>query len=247
MFALLTANSSAAVILPLVQECSLDQRKLAATLAQVTIADVLTIITLPLVLEPGRVSRSAVGALAVLSLLALFAALAYALRGRRWVALLRSRSRKRGWALELRVSLIGMFVLAAVAQKAGVSLLIAGFSGGLLLSWLGGPKRLDKQVAAVAQGFFVPIFFVSLGAKLNVGQVFARPSLLVLALALVLCAGVVHVLTGARPAPRAHRGPSLLRAARTARRRRRPRASRARDHRRAGGGNHARRASERLL
>lgn len=56
VFALLTANSSAAVILPLVQECSLDQRKLAATLAQVTIADVLTIITLPLVLEPSKVA-----------------------------------------------------------------------------------------------------------------------------------------------------------------------------------------------
>lgn len=75
--------------------------------------------------------------------------------------------------------------------------MIAGFSGGLLLSWLGGPKRLDKQVAAVAQGFFVPIFFVSLGAKLNVAEVFTRPSLLALAFALALSAAVVHVLTGA--------------------------------------------------
>lgn len=195
VFALLMANSSAAVILPLVQECSLDQRRLAATLAQVTIADVLTIITLPLVLEPSKVARSALGAVAVLSSLALLGVLAHGLRGRGWVAKLRARSRTRGWALELRVSLIGVFLLAAVAQKAGVSLLIAGFSGGLLLSWLGGPKRLDKQVAAVAQGFFVPIFFVSLGAKLNVAQVFSHPSLLVLALALMVCAAVVHVVT----------------------------------------------------
>ncbi len=196
LFALLTANSSAAVILPLVQECSLDQKKLATTLAQVTIADVLTIITLPLVLEPSKVGQSALGAVAVLSALALLGALALALRGRSWVTQLRTRSRQRGWALELRVSLIGLFTLAAVAQNSGISLLIAGFSGGLLMSWLGGPKRLDKQVAAVAQGFFVPIFFVSLGAKLNVAQVFARPSLLALALALALSAGVVHVLTG---------------------------------------------------
>ncbi len=197
VFALLTANSSAAVILPLVQECSLDQKKLAATLAQVTFADVLTIITLPLVLEPSRVARSAVGAIAVLAALALLAALAHALRGRGWVTQLRTRSRQRGWALELRVSLIGLFMLAAVAEKSGISLLIAGFSGGVLLSWLGGPKRLDKQVAAVAQGFFVPIFFVSLGTKLNLGQVFTRPSLLALAVALMLSAAIVHVLTGA--------------------------------------------------
>ena len=197
VFALLMANSSAAVILPLVQECSLDQKKLAATLAQVTIADVLTIITLPLVLEPSKVTRSAIGALAVIAALVALGMLAYALRGREWVAKLRSRSRQRGWALELRVSLIAMFTLAAVAQTSGISLMIAGFAGGLLLSWLGGPKRLDKQVAAVAQGFFVPIFFVSLGAKLNVAQVFARPSLLALALALTLSAAVVHVLTGA--------------------------------------------------
>ena len=208
VFALLMANSSAAVILPLVQECSLDQRKLATTLAQVTIADVLTIITLPLVLEPSKVSQSALGAVAVLSSLALLGVLAHALRGRGWVAQLRARSRQRGWALELRVSLIGLFTLAAVAQKSGISLLIAGFSGGLLMSWLGGPKRLDKQVAAVAQGFFVPIFFVSLGAKLNIGQVFARPSLLALALALMLGAAAVHVLTGV--ALRHGRTPGLL-------------------------------------
>jgi Kef-type K+ transport system membrane component KefB len=197
VFALLTANSSAAVILPLVQECSLDQKKLAATLAQVTIADVLTIITLPLVLAPAQVVRSALGALAVLVSLTLLGVIAHVLRGRHWVATLRARSRQRGWALELRIALIGLFALAAVAEKSGISLLIAGFSGGLLLSWLGGPKRLDKQVAAVAQGFFVPIFFVSLGTKLNVGQVFTRPSLLALALALMLSAAVVHVLTGA--------------------------------------------------
>ncbi len=197
VFALLTANSSAAVILPLVQECSLDQNKLAPTLAQVTIADVLTIITLPLVLEPSKVTRSALGALAVVSALVLLGGLARALRCRGWVGKLRARSRQRGWALELRVSLIGMFTLAAVAQYAGVSLLIAGFSGGLLLSWLGGPKRLDKQVAAVAQGFFVPIFFVSLGAKLNVAQVFVRPSLLALALSLTFAAAIAHILTGA--------------------------------------------------
>ena len=196
VFALLTANSSAAVILPLVQESSLDQTKLATTIAQVTIADVLTIITLPLVLEPSKVGRSALGALAVLAALALLAAVAHALRGHGWVAQLRSRSRQRGWALELRVALIGLFALAAVAEKSGISLLIAGFAGGLLLSWLGGPKRLDKQVAAVAQGFFVPIFFVSLGTKLNVGQVFTDPLLLALAAALMLSAAVVHVLTG---------------------------------------------------
>jgi Kef-type K+ transport system membrane component KefB len=196
LYALLMANSSAAVILPLVQEQKLDQDKLATTLALVTVADVLTIVTLPLVLAPSKLGRSAFGALAVIAALALLVALALALRGRAWVNRLRSQSRKRGWALELRVSLVVTFALAAVAQRAGISLMIAGFAGGLLLAWLGGPKRLDKQVAAVAQGFFVPVFFVALGAKLNVGQVFTDPSLLTLALALCAGAGAVHLLCG---------------------------------------------------
>ncbi len=196
VYALLMANSSAAVIVPLVQERRLDQRRLAAPLAQVTIADTLTIITLPMVLNPSRLAASVVGAVGVLAALGALTLTAFTLRRFDWVKTLRTRSRKRGWGLELRVSLIGVFILATVAQRAGISLMIAGFFAGLLLSWLGGRKRLNRQVEAVAQGFFVPIFFVALGAKLNVEQVFTHPSLLALTLTLTLGAAFVHFVTG---------------------------------------------------
>lgn len=196
IYAILMANSSAAIIVPLVQERGLDQQRLARTLAWVTIADTLTIVTLPLVLDPSRLVHATVGALAVVGATLVIAGLAFVLRGRRWVAEARAASRQRGWALELRVSLIGVFALAAVAQRADVSLMLAGFSGGLLLAALGGPKRLDRQVAAVAQGFFVPVFFVSLGAQLNVLGVFAQPMLLGLTGALVACTAGVHYLVG---------------------------------------------------
>ena len=197
VYALLMANSSAAVLVPLVQERGLDQARLARTLAQVSIADTLTIVLLPMVLQPSQVRQAALGVLYVLAALAALALLVWTLRGRFWVERLRKLSREREWALELRVSLIAVFVLAAVAQAAGISLMIAGFAAGLLLSWLGGRKRLDRQVLAVAQGFFVPIFFVSLGAKLNVVAAFSRPPLLGLTGALIVSAGVVHILTGA--------------------------------------------------
>ena len=196
VYALLMASSSSSVIVPMVQERGLDQHQLARTLAWVTTADALTIFGLPLVLAPSRVAHVLLGAGAVLVALAIITLLALALRGRGWVATLRASSRQRGWALELRVSLIGAFALAAVAQRTGVSLMLAGFSGGLLVAALGGPKRLDRQVSAVAQGLLVPLFFVSLGAQIKVLDLFAHPALLGLTAALIAGAALVHLAVG---------------------------------------------------
>jgi len=43
---------------------------------------------------------------------------------------------------------------------------------------IGGPKRLSTEVLGVAGGFFVPLFFVVLGARLDLRGVFAHPDML---------------------------------------------------------------------
>src|SRR6202020_374820 len=103
---------------------------------------------------------------------------------RGWIHPVRELSRQRHWALDLRLSLLVLFLLAWIAQKGGTSILIAGFGAGLMVAVIGGPKRLSTQMRGIADGFFIPLYFVVLGAQLDVGGLVKHPSLLVLAGAL---------------------------------------------------------------
>ncbi len=194
VYVVLLASGSAAVLLPVLEETGLVGPEVMTVMAQVTIADLITILSVPIVLQPGRLAHAALGgvlvALAVLALLAL----ARALAARGWVHRLRARSKQRHWALDLRLSLLVLFLLAWIAQKGGTSILIAGFGAGVMVALLGGPKRLSTQVRGVAEGFFIPLYFVVLGAELDVGGLLRDPSMLALVGALVALNVLIHVL-----------------------------------------------------
>ena len=108
--------------------------------------------------------------------------------------LVRRWSKTRGWALDLRLSLLILFGLVWIAQRSGTSVLIAGFGVGLMVAAIGGPKRLSRQVAGVAQGFMVPLFFVVLGARIDLRALGQHPTLIALAVLLLALNAAVHVL-----------------------------------------------------
>ena len=87
----------------------------------------------------------------------------------------RHLSKQRAWALDLRLSLLVLFGLVWVAQRAGTGVLVAGFGVGLMVAAIGGPKRLSRQVTGVAQGLMVPLFFVVLGARLDLRALARSP------------------------------------------------------------------------
>lgn len=182
IYALLLASGSAAVVLPALEEQRLlaDPRALAL-MAQVAIADVVAIVAVPLVLEPDNAIRAGLASVLVSGCAVTVFAVAQLLSGRGLTTELRHRSKKRGWALDLRLALLVLFTLAWVAQRSGTSVLVAGFAVGLIVAAIGGPKRLSRQVAGVAEGFLVPLFFVVLGARLDLRALGADASLVALA------------------------------------------------------------------
>ena len=195
IYALLLASGSAAVLLPVLEEQGLlgDARALTV-MAQVALADIAAIVALPLVLQPSRALRAALGGLLVAVCVLAVLGVARLLRHRPWVRELRRWSKKRDWALDLRLSLLVLFGLAWVAQRSGTSVLVAGFGVGLMVAAVGGPKRLTRQVAGVAQGLMVPLFFVVLGARLDLRALGQHASLIALAAELVALNVVVHGL-----------------------------------------------------
>jgi Kef-type K+ transport system membrane component KefB len=197
VYAVLIASGSAAVVLPVIQERRLDGPEVLTVIAQVTVADIAATIAIPFVLKPARAAEAAIGSLLVaVSVLAIWS-LARALRGRELVHSLRRESKRRRWVLDLRLALIVLFGLAWLAERTSASLLIAGFGAGLMVAAIGGPKRLSTQVLGVADGFFVPLFFVVLGARIDLRGLVQDPAMIGLALALVGLTAAVHVIAAA--------------------------------------------------
>ena len=194
IYALLLASGSAAILLPVLEERRLlDDERALTLMAQVALADIAAIVALPLVLQPGKAARAALGAfLVALCILALLA-LARLLRDHGWVQRTRHMSKKRGWALDLRVSLLILFGLVWIAQRSGTGVLVASFGVGLMVSAIGGPKRLFRQEAGIGAGFFIPLFFVVLGSRIDLRALGQHPSLIGLALVLIAANILVHI------------------------------------------------------
>ncbi|WP_281358898.1 cation:proton antiporter [Flexivirga aerilata] len=101
-------------------------------------------------------------------------------------------SEDRGLAMELRFSLAAVFAIAAVAVALHVSVMLAGFAAGLAVAGAGESRRLGNQLFAVTEGLFGPIFFVWLGASLNLRELASHPSSVLLGISLGLTAIAAH-------------------------------------------------------
>src|SRR4029079_14768202 len=116
---------SAAIVLPSLQERKLDGPEALVVIAEVTVADVVAILAVPLVLQPSRAANAAVGGLVIAGCALIVFLVGRSLRPRPWVHRLRKSSKRRGWALDLRLALVVLFGLAWIAQLTGTSVLLA--------------------------------------------------------------------------------------------------------------------------
>jgi Kef-type K+ transport system membrane component KefB len=193
LYAVLMASSSAALALPVIDGLGLEKGpQVLSVTAQIAIADTACIVLLPLVLDPSGAARAALGAAAVgACAVAVYIVLWYGERtGRR--KRLHKISETRRWALELRISLAILFGLSALAVATHVSIMLSGFALGLVLAAIGEPRRLARQLFGITEGFFSPLFFVWLGASLQVRDLGAHPWLILLGVALGAGAILAH-------------------------------------------------------
>lgn len=208
LYAVVLVSSSAAVALPIIEEDGLDSPPVLAAMAWITVADVVATIAIPLAIVPSRAVHAALGALGVVAMVAVVFLVAGRLRHRPWVKRVRKESKRRAWALDLRIAVIVLVSLSYLAEEIGSSILVAGFGTGLVVGALGGPKRLSREVLGLGQGFLVPLFFVLLGARLDLRALGSDRDAVVLACLLAGLAIAVHLL--ASVAVSAPRGAGLL-------------------------------------
>jgi Kef-type K+ transport system membrane component KefB len=192
LYAVLLASSSAALVLPVLSGTPLTGRVMVELLPQLAVADAACVVALPLAIDPAHAARALGGAIVVVACaILLWLVLRWFVRSGREQRV-RHLSHERSLALELRASLTILFALSAVAVAGNISVMLAGFAAGMALSAVGEPRRVAKQLFAVTEGFFAPIFFVWLGASLDLRELADHPSAVVLGAVLGLGAVGVH-------------------------------------------------------
>jgi len=167
ILAVLVASSSAAIVLPILQGVEPDDA-LLVTIAWVSFADIATVLAVPFVLSTAGFGRALLGAVVVVAAAAVFGLAVHRLLRVPRVERLRHASHHLDWALDLRVSLLILFTLAWIAERFDTSVLLAGFAAGIMVALLGEPRRVADQLIGLGEGFFVPLFFVVLGARIDV-------------------------------------------------------------------------------
>jgi Kef-type K+ transport system membrane component KefB len=195
LFVVLLAGSSAAVAFPTIEERGLTGPAIALLIAWITLADAVTALLMPMTLAgPGHIPLALLGDALIIAVAAGSALTAHPLFSTALVNEAKRESKQRHWALQLRISVLLLLVLASIAELTGASVLIAGFAAGIVLRQFHEPRRLVHQLTGLATGFFVPAFFVLLGATLDLRGLVSSPTAIALAIALAAAATAVHVI-----------------------------------------------------
>lgn len=141
------------------------------------------------VLQVLRLFGLAVGFLAVAMAIGLFTA--------RWAFEIVNRMRVRG--VLVTVALVFALTLAFLAERVGLAPIVGSFAAGLILSRTNQFDTIVEQIKPVAD-VFTPIFFVSIGAAVNVAildpRVAENHEILIVAAGLFVIAVLGKVATG---------------------------------------------------
>ena len=195
LIAVIVTGSSAAIAFPIIVERKLAGPNVAFLIAWVALANSVTVVIMPLTLAKGGNPLEAIGGdVAIIAIGVLAMVAGRRLRGNAILNEMRDQSLQRGWAWQERISIVLLLGLSTIAQETGASTLVAGFVAGMILVRLRESDRLALQFTGVANGFFVPLFFVLLGAELNLRALLSSPSRILLALGLAVAAVVTHLI-----------------------------------------------------
>ena len=194
LFPVLLAGSSAAVAFPILEERGLVGPGVGLLLVWIPLADVVTVLLMPLTLiGAAKIPEALAGDALIVAGTVVALWLGERIGHSQRALMLRDRSQTRGWALQLRVTLLILVGLSLIATRTGGSTLLAGFGAGLVLARLREPARLEVQLSGIAEGFFVPAFFVLIGSELDLRSLAGDPSAIMLALALAAGGLAIHL------------------------------------------------------
>lgn len=103
-------------------------------------------------------------------------------------------SREAIFEMEVRFSFALLLILTAIADLLGFEAIVGAFLAGLIISSLSDNKELRIKLEGFGYGFFIPLFFVFVGAKIDLSSVFSTLNNLNIMLVIIFTAIITNVL-----------------------------------------------------
>ncbi|MDZ7744788.1 MAG: cation:proton antiporter [Candidatus Saccharibacteria bacterium] len=157
-----------AMLLPQFQANNILTTKLGRTIVSSTvIIDALSLLLLSVFLQFATGGGPSVSSLLVYPFaMVLLGAFAWVLPRVRWLVVPRpAKDAPDMFERELRFTILVLIGLVVFFEFIGLHAIIAGFFGGMILSHAMDSAIIKAKLHAISYGFFVPIFFVSVGAN----------------------------------------------------------------------------------
>ena len=189
-------TTSLGLTLPLLKSGQFRPRFARVLLTSVVLVDIISLFVLAFVMSGLQGSITAHFSYSVLIILALFF-LPWCIRKRKLRRKITLRlSRDSLFDIEIRLAFALIFMLAAISAQLGFHAIIGGFIAGLIASEVL-PHRIlkEEKLQSFGYGFFIPMFFIFTGSRVDLPGVFSDISNLTVLLALV-AAGIFSKVIG---------------------------------------------------
>lgn len=96
--------------------------------------------------------------------------------------------------LDIRLAFFLIFVLVTVAERVGAENILGAFLAGMVMKLLQPSELTRDKLTSIGYGFFIPIFFIMTGAKLNLRTLMADPRAAMLIPLFFLCFIVAKIV-----------------------------------------------------
>lgn len=184
-------TTSLGLILPMLKELNLSPRLSRLLLASVVLVDILSLFLLAFALATIQGQLELRFLYSLIGIVVLFF-IPWIINRRRLRRKITSKLfRKNYFEMEMRVSFALIFLLGAVSLQLGFHAIIGAFIAGLLISEILPRATLESEkLQSFGYGFFIPLFFIFTGAKVNLAAVFLNMTSL-LALLVIIAVGIL--------------------------------------------------------
>ncbi|MDE0070105.1 MAG: monovalent cation:proton antiporter family protein [Caldilineaceae bacterium] len=198
MMALIMSTTSLGVVMPVLKEQGLTRGRFGQTiLISALIADFATMLLITIVV--ATVSHGLRLDILLISVLFVVFFILYRLGIMDSVQAVRRRLDDLSHAtarLKIRGAFTVMLLFVVLAETLGAEIILGAFIAGAMLSLISTREDMEAmhQLEAVGFGFFIPIFFIMVGANFNLGVLISSPGALLILPFLVIAAFLVKML-----------------------------------------------------
>jgi len=192
-------SSSIAVIIPSLEANGLLVTKLGKTILGATIAeDVLSLLVFSVLLQTISPTHNVPLPLFYLILFIFLISLRVFIQKLRnyYQSRLSRRMKKELFENEVRFIFVIMLATVILFELLGLHAIIAGFFAGMTLSESIKKEALKRKLHAISYGLFIPVFFVLIGAKTDIGILFDGSSVALLTGVIVVGSVLAKFVSG---------------------------------------------------